>query len=93
MAALDGGQRGSEWITSQNLISLEGKLYAAPCLFVHQLPQHTHTHRKHTLLPCPCGTGGGGGGLHCPRLFRLHGRRERERGVQGGNMSQKYVFL
>lgn len=58
---------------------------------------NTHTHTENTRCSrAPAereGVGGGGGGLHCPRLFRLHGRRERERGVQGGNMSQKYVFL
>lgn len=58
-------------------------------------PTHTHTQKTHAApVPLRNGRGwGGGGGLHCPRLFRLHGRRERERGVQGGNMSQKYVFL
>lgn len=53
---------------------------------------NTHTHTENTRCSrAPAEREGGG--LHCPRLFRLHGRRERERGVQGGNMSQKYVFL
>lgn len=44
VAALDGGQRGSECIASQKLISLKRELYAALYLFVYQLPQHAETH-------------------------------------------------